>query len=63
VRRVTDTTQRDLFVVTEGAGEHFEVLRPAYIDEATGKLVLSGQVRRMEAPANELDGTTNGDAP
>ncbi|WP_322986059.1 hypothetical protein [Streptomyces sp. S584] len=60
--RITDSTQVDLFVVTEGTGKHFEVLRPAYIDEATGKLALSGQVRRMERPVTELDGTTNGGA-
>lgn len=35
------------FVVVEGEGEAFEVLRPAYVDQATGKLVLSGQLRRM----------------
>ncbi|MFE0491749.1 hypothetical protein [Streptomyces griseoaurantiacus] len=37
----------ELFVVVEGEGEAFEVLRPAYVDQATGKLVLSGQLRRV----------------
>ncbi|MFJ3619929.1 hypothetical protein ACIPSH_17505 [Streptomyces iakyrus] len=37
----------ELFVVVEGEGEAFEVLRPAYVDQATGKLVLSGQLRRL----------------
>lgn len=37
----------ELFVVVEGDGEAFEVLRPAYVDQATGKLVLSGQLRRL----------------
>lgn len=60
--RVTDSTQADLFVVTEGTGEHFEVLRPAYVDEATGKLALSGQVRRVERPAAALDSTADGSA-
>lgn len=39
--------ERELFVVVEGDGEAFEVLRPAYVDQATGKLVLSGQLRRL----------------
>ncbi|MEU6071229.1 hypothetical protein ABZ864_44020 [Streptomyces sp. NPDC047082] len=39
--------ERELFVVVEGDGEVFEVLRPAYVDQATGKLVLSGQLRRL----------------
>lgn len=38
--------ESELFVVVEGEGEAFEVLRPAYVDQATGKLVLSGQLRR-----------------
>ncbi|WP_327699700.1 hypothetical protein [Streptomyces sp. NBC_00459] len=39
--------ESELFVVVEGEGEAFEVLRPAYVDQATGKLVLSGQLRRL----------------
>ncbi|MFF3909811.1 hypothetical protein ACFYZJ_28415 [Streptomyces sp. NPDC001848] len=39
--------ESELFVVVEGDGEAFEVLRPAYVDQATGKLVLSGQLRRL----------------
>lgn len=49
--------ESELFVVVEGNGEAFEVLRPAYVDQATGKLVLSGQLRRLpggdEAPNGE----------
>ncbi|MFE3761233.1 hypothetical protein ACFXPI_05640 [Streptomyces sp. NPDC059104] len=47
VRRVVDPTEQELFVVTEGDGPSFEVLRPAYADTMTGKLVLSGQLRRF----------------
>ncbi|MEU6259205.1 hypothetical protein [Streptomyces sp. NPDC047043] len=46
--------ESELFVVVEGEGEAFEVLRPAYVDQATGKLVLSGQLRRL-AGAQEGD--------
>ncbi|MEV8065879.1 hypothetical protein AB0P32_06995 [Streptomyces sp. NPDC085995] len=42
--------ERELFVVVEGDGEAFEVLRPAYVDQSTGKLVLSGQLRRLPVP-------------
>lgn len=47
--RCVDTPdgESELFVVVEGDGEAFEVLRPAYVDQATGKLVLSGQLRRL----------------
>lgn len=48
VRRVDSPDgESELFVVVEGEGEAFEVLRPAYVDQATGKLVLSGQLRRL----------------
>ncbi|MFJ8989959.1 hypothetical protein ACIRQH_06145 [Streptomyces sp. NPDC102279] len=49
----------ELFVVVEGDGEAFEVLRPAYVDQATGKLVLSGQLRRL--PANGGDHSAGDD--
>jgi hypothetical protein len=39
----------NLFVVVEGEGESFEVIRPAYVDQTTGKLILSGQLRRVPA--------------
>ncbi|MGA5066366.1 hypothetical protein ACPB9E_21830 [Streptomyces exfoliatus] len=42
--------EHELFVVVEGDGEAFEVLRPAYVDQATGKLVLAGQLRRLPGP-------------
>ncbi|GHG95170.1 hypothetical protein [Streptomyces rubradiris] len=42
--------ESELFVVVEGEGKAFEVLRPAYVDQATGKLVLSGQLRRLPGP-------------
>ncbi len=53
LRRVTDPGSQELFVVTEGQGEAFEVLRPAYVDEATGKLALAGQLRRVGAASSE----------
>lgn len=55
LRRVTDPGSQELFVVTEGQGEAFEVLRPAYVDEATGKLALAGQLRRVSAAGSEAD--------
>lgn len=60
LRRVTDPESQELFVVTEGQGEYFEVLRPAYVDEATGKLALAGQLRRMAVAGNEADGAEAG---
>lgn len=56
LRRITDPRAQELFVVTEGQGDAFEVLRPAYVDEATGKLALAGQLRRMAAGGDEADG-------
>ncbi|MFJ8193828.1 hypothetical protein ACIQ8D_29345 [Streptomyces sp. NPDC096094] len=58
--------ESELFVVVEGEGEAFEVLRPAYVDQATGKLVLSGQLRRLPGPdggnhSAEDDETPNGE--
>ncbi|MER8004676.1 hypothetical protein [Streptomyces sp. NPDC094149] len=57
LRRVTDLDSPELFVVTEGQGENFEVLRPAYVDEATGKLALAGQLRRVDATGNGANDT------
>ncbi|MFF1679796.1 hypothetical protein ACFVYG_27645 [Streptomyces sp. NPDC058256] len=51
VRVVETTDEQELFVVVEGEGDGFEVVRPAYVDQATGKLILSGQLRRVPAPA------------
>ncbi len=47
VRCVESPDEQDHFVVVEGQGAAFEVLRPAYVDQATGKLVLAGQLRRV----------------
>ncbi|MCA2201719.1 hypothetical protein [Streptomyces sp. SMS_SU21] len=47
VRVVEDAAERELFVVVEGDGEQFEIVRPAYVDQATGKLILAGQLRRV----------------
>ncbi|MFC5954905.1 hypothetical protein ACFP51_10505 [Streptomyces pratens] len=47
VRVVEDSSERELFVVVEGDGDDFELVRPAYVDQATGKLILSGQLRRV----------------
>ncbi|MFD7475176.1 hypothetical protein ACFV8Z_24215 [Streptomyces sp. NPDC059837] len=52
VRCVDSPDEREHFVVVEGEGETFEVLRPAYLDQATGKLILSGQLRRIPALAD-----------
>lgn len=60
LRRVTDPASQELFVVTEGEGEAFEVLRPAYVDEVTGKLALAGQLRRVTVADNEACVTEGG---
>ncbi|MFC7977114.1 hypothetical protein ACFUT3_17995 [Streptomyces cinereoruber] len=54
--------EHELFVVVEGDGEAFEVLRPAYVDQATGKLVLAGQLRRLPAPDGAGDSAGGSDA-
>jgi len=38
--------------VTEGDGDAFELLSPAYVDELTGKVILAGQLRRVADPAD-----------
>ncbi|MFF8310439.1 hypothetical protein [Streptomyces lydicus] len=48
--RLTEPEESDRFVVTEGEGELFELLRPGYIDELTGKIILAGQLRRVDRP-------------
>jgi hypothetical protein len=54
--------EHELFVVVEGDGEAFEVLRPAYVDQATGKLVLAGQLRRLPGPDGADDSAGGDDA-
>ncbi|MFD3730292.1 hypothetical protein [Streptomyces sp. NPDC058632] len=44
------------FVVTEGEGEKLELLRPAYVDEVTGKVVLAGHLRRVSAHDSAVGG-------
>jgi hypothetical protein len=50
--RLTEPETGDRFVVTEGEGESFELLRPAYVDELTGKVILAGQLKRV--PSGEI---------
>ncbi|MBZ9645319.1 hypothetical protein [Streptomyces sp. PSKA30] len=54
--RVTEPEEGDRFVVTEGEGDSFEVLRPAYVDELTGKVVLAGHLRRVSARNSAVGG-------
>lgn len=61
VRVVATPEEQELFVVVEGEGDTFEVLRPAYVDEATGKLILSGQLKRL--PADEVTTGHGADRP
>jgi len=49
IRRIDTADESEAFVVTEGEGEAFEVLRPAYVDEMTGKVILAGWLRRIPA--------------
>jgi hypothetical protein len=51
LRRVTEPEASDRFVVTEGEGDAFELLSPAYVDELTGKVILAGRLRRVAGPA------------
>lgn len=53
IRRLDIPQEDEAFVVTEGDGTAFELLRPAYIDEMTGKVILSGQLRRVPVTAGE----------
>lgn len=51
IRRLETPANADAFVVTEGVGEAFELLSPAYVDDLTGKVILAGQLRRIAADA------------
>ncbi|MFB7605355.1 hypothetical protein [Streptomyces gardneri] len=62
VRVVEAPDEQELFVVVEGDGDAFEVIRPAYVDQATGKLILSGQLRRVPAPARAGEAGQEGEA-
>ncbi|TSB22791.1 hypothetical protein [Streptomyces benahoarensis] len=50
LRCIDSPGEQEHFVVVEGEGDGFEVLRPAYVDQVTGKLLLSGQLRRVPLP-------------
>ncbi|WP_164381707.1 hypothetical protein [Streptomyces sp. OM5714] len=67
VRVVEDAGERELFVVVEGDGDQFEIVRPAYVDQATGKLILSGQLRRVsgvsKATADEVQSAGSEEKP
>ncbi|QES38597.1 hypothetical protein DEJ48_38955 [Streptomyces venezuelae] len=52
VRVVEEADEHELFVVVEGEGRGFELVRPAYVDQATGKLLLAGQLRRIPTPSD-----------
>ncbi|WP_411147031.1 hypothetical protein [Streptomyces sp. x-80] len=52
VRVVEEADEQELFVVVEGDGQGFELVRPAYVDQATGKLLLAGQLRRIPTPSD-----------
>jgi hypothetical protein len=64
VRVVEETDEQELFVVVEGEGEGFELVRPAYVDQATDKLLLAGQLRRVPAaralPGHDRASTMDG---
>ncbi|AEY92283.1 hypothetical protein SHJG_7016 [Streptomyces hygroscopicus subsp. jinggangensis 5008] len=60
IRRLDTPDQAEAFVVTEGTGEAFELLRPAYVGELTGKVILAGQLRRIAPDAAQH--TTGEDA-
>lgn len=60
VRVVEEADEQELFVVVEGEGDGFELVRPAYVDQATDKLLLAGQLRRIPVARSlpEQDGTS-----
>ncbi|MEV5144860.1 hypothetical protein AB0L14_10540 [Streptomyces sp. NPDC052727] len=60
IRRLDTPDQAEAFVVTEGTGDAFELLRPAYVDDLTGKVILAGQLRRIAPDAAQH--TTGEDA-
>ncbi|MGP4051582.1 hypothetical protein [Streptomyces sp. 2A115] len=60
VRVVETTDEQEFFVVVEGEGDGFEVVRPAYVDQATGKLILSGQLRRVPATVKRASSEAHG---
>ncbi|MGW9494212.1 hypothetical protein ACWG5P_07420 [Streptomyces prasinus] len=58
IRVVESSDEGEYFVVVEGEGNGFEVVRPAYVDQATGKLILSGQLRRVFVSGKRDDSRT-----
>lgn len=54
--RITEPEESDRFMVAEGEGDAFELLRPAYVDELTGKVILAGQLRRIAEPTRVVAG-------
>ncbi|KMS66495.1 MULTISPECIES: hypothetical protein [Streptomyces] len=60
IRRLDAPDRAEAFVVTEGTGDAFELLRPAYVDDLTGKVILAGQLRRIAPDAAQH--TTGEDA-
>ncbi|MEV6050840.1 hypothetical protein [Streptomyces sp. NPDC052107] len=59
IRVLESSEEREHFVVVEGEGDGFEVMRPAYVDQATGKLVLAGQLRRVHLPGRRNQTSTD----
>lgn len=55
LRCIDSPDEQDHFVVVEGEGDSFEVVRPAYVDQMTGKLLLSGQLRRISVSTEADD--------
>jgi hypothetical protein len=56
ILRITEPEESDRFTVTEGEGDGLEVLRPAYVDELTGKVILGGHLRRISASDSAMGG-------
>jgi hypothetical protein len=54
LKKVTRPDQGDadlLFELVEDLGGELEVLAPAYVDDATGRVIRQGRARRAEPPA------------
>lgn len=48
--RITNMDNPSLFRVVAGSGEYAVVEQPAYVDEATGRLVIAGEIRLTSVP-------------
>ncbi|WP_150252390.1 hypothetical protein [Nocardiopsis deserti] len=59
LRRISDTEDLSLYRVVSGnpeTGKHVTVLKPAFVDEISGQLVIAGEIRFSDVPRARKSG-------